>query len=47
MPTMPVETIRMLQRSAHEANRLYPATPPPPPGGVAPPGRIVKGLDRC
>jgi hypothetical protein len=47
VPGMPGQTIRLLQRSAHEANRLYPATPAPPPGGVAPPGRIVEGLDRC
>ena len=40
-------TIRLLQQSAHEANRLHPAEPAAPPGGVAPPGRLVDGLDRC
>ena len=44
---LPASAIRLLQRSAHEANLLQPAHPPPPPGGTAPPGRIVAGLDRC
>jgi hypothetical protein len=47
MAALPVKTIRLLQRSAHEANRLYPADPAPPPGGAAPPGRVANGLDRC
>ena len=47
MAALPATTIRLLQRSAHEADQRYPADPAPPPGGVAPPGRIVKGLARC
>lgn len=41
------ESVRLLQRSAHEANQRYPAQPAPPSGGTAPPGQVVKGLDRC
>ena len=47
MAPPPAESLRLLQRSAHAANQRYPAQPAAPPGGVAPPGRVVNGLDRC
>jgi hypothetical protein len=45
MDPQPPARLRLLQRSAHEANQRYPAQPAP--DAALPPGRVVPGLDRC
>ena len=45
MDPLPPSRVRLLQRSAHEANLRYPAHPAP--DAAVPPGRVIPGLDRC